>query len=76
MSKPKYRKYSYNRLVRAGCYQCDGSNLKWHGPNAQGVAARHHDATGHDTWVEVGLMIWYGEKPDDPFREEPIPERK
>jgi len=33
----------------------------WHGPNAQGVAARHHDATGHTTWADVTLMIRYGD---------------
>jgi hypothetical protein len=38
----------------------------WFGPNAQGVAARHHDATGHATWCEVSLSVWYG-------REEPGP---
>jgi len=59
--KKKYREYSYNREVRAGCYQCNGFEPMWIKPNAQGVAARHHDATGHDTWVEVGLMIYYGE---------------
>jgi len=32
----KYREYSYHRQVSAGCYQCNGSNIMWHGPNAQG----------------------------------------
>lgn len=32
----------------------------WRGGNAQGVAARHHDASGHPTWVEVDMKILYG----------------
>jgi hypothetical protein len=35
----------------------------WNGKNAQGVAARHHDATGHQTWCDVYMSITYGEKP-------------
>jgi len=48
------------REVRAGCFDCFGSELKWNGKNAQGVAAKHHDATGHETWVEVFMNIRYG----------------
>ena len=44
------------RLVNAGCFDCEKS---WEGANAQGVAARHHDATGHTTWADVTLMIRY-----------------
>lgn len=51
------RQYSYHRDVRAGCEQC---GKRWDAPNAQGVAARHHDATGHKTWVEVEMHITYG----------------
>jgi len=67
----KYREYSYHRQVSAGCYQCNGSNIMWHGPNAQGVAARHHDATKHTTWVEIALMVWYGKRPKNWLENEP-----
>ena len=48
------------RTVLAGCFDCWGSKARWLAPNAQGVAARHHDATGHNTWVDVYLSIRYG----------------
>jgi len=72
----KWREYEYLREAMAGCYQCGGLDMKWYGPNAQGVAARHHDATGHQTWVEVHLTIYYGGMPKDPFKQDPIPEKK
>ena len=52
-----------SRTAMAGCFVCkaDGSYI-WHGPNAQGVAARHHDATGHTTWCDVNLSIRYGSR--------------
>lgn len=46
----------------AGCFECHGSEAKWWGGNSQGVAARHHDATGHTTWVEVNMSIRYGDE--------------
>ena len=48
------------RDLVAGCFQCWGSDGHWFGNNAQGVAARHHDATGHTTWVDVSMSIRYG----------------
>ena len=51
-----------SRDLIAGCFQCKGSDFIWNGKNAQGVAARHHDATGHTTWVDVNMMIRYGSK--------------
>ena len=48
------------RDVRAGCFVCWGSDAHWLERNAQAVAARHHDATGHATWVEVHMSIYYG----------------
>lgn len=60
----KSRLYSVARDATAGCFVCNGNDYKWHGPNAQGVAARHHDATGHATWVDVVLSIIYGTKED------------
>jgi hypothetical protein len=49
-----------SRDVFAGCFECHGSEAIWWTKNAQGVAARHHDATGHTTWVEVNMSIKYG----------------
>lgn len=54
-----------SRDVRAGCCVCHGRHPHWTGPNAQGLAARHHDATGHATWSDVHLMVRYGrDEPD------------
>lgn len=54
------RRYGVVRDVMAGCFECYGSEAHWRGGNAQGVAARHHDATGHTTWCDVTMMIRYG----------------
>jgi hypothetical protein len=54
------RRTRVGRHVRAGCEQCHGGNAHWFSKNAQAVAARHHDATGHETWVEVDMHIRYG----------------
>lgn len=51
------------RDVQAGCFACGGNEAMWTSPNAQGVAARHHDATGHETWVDVYMSIRYGAEP-------------
>ena len=59
------RSYRYSRDVMAGCFTCSGSEAKWRGGNAQGVAARHHDATGHVTWVDVYMSITYGGKTEE-----------
>ena len=61
------RRYSCSRDVRAGCFDCWGSDAHWTSNNAQAVAARHHDATGHSTWVDVGMSIRYGDRkePDE-----------
>ncbi len=55
------RVYYYHRNVWAGCAECHGDEANWYGNNAQAVAARHHDATGHHTWVNVEMHIDYGE---------------
>lgn len=52
-----------SRTLSAGCFQCNGSLPLWTQKNAQGVAARHHDATGHTTWVDVNMGIRYGDGP-------------
>ena len=54
-----------SRDVRAGCFVCHGNEAHWWGKNAQGVAARHHDATKHVTWCDVSMAIRYGEDPAD-----------
>ena len=50
-----------SRDVRAGCFVCGGSDALWIGGNAQGVAARHYDATKHVTWTDVYMSVRYGE---------------
>ena len=64
------RQYFTMRIVKAGCFDCHGSEAAWHGPNAQGVAARHHDATGHRTWADVYLSIRYGESREQSSNEQ------
>lgn len=56
------RTYYVSRDIRAGCFSCWGSDCHWTGKNAQAVAARHHDATGHETWADVYMSITYGER--------------
>lgn len=60
-----------SRSVIAGCFQCNGNEYIWDAKNAQGVAARHHDATGHTTWVEVHMGIRYGEDKEPPKETKP-----
>jgi len=55
--------YSVNRTCFSGCRQCNGSDGIWSSKNAQSVAAKHHYATGHQTWAEVAMTIVYGEEP-------------
>lgn len=52
-----------SRDVRGACFECHGSVAHWYGPNAQALAARHHDATGHATWSDVYLSVRYGRAP-------------
>lgn len=54
------RRTSVARDLRGGCFVCHGGDAHWFGGNAQGVAARHHDATGHETWCDIGMSIRYG----------------
>jgi hypothetical protein len=54
------------RHVTAGCFVCSGAKDRWTGPNAQALAARHHDATKHQTWCDVAMSIRYGETAADP----------
>lgn len=45
--------------VTAGCFDCYGNEGHWFSKNAQALAARHTDATGHKTWVDSILTITY-----------------
>lgn len=60
------RETSASRAISAGCYTCSGQEAKWTGPNAQALAARHHDATGHATWCDISLQVRYGREGADP----------
>lgn len=53
------------RVVQAGCFVCHGNNARWFGGQAQGTAARHHDATKHPTWSDVVLSVRYGREEED-----------
>ena len=44
----------------AGCFTCHGSDAAWTARNAQGLAAQHHDKTGHPTWFEGVMSVRYG----------------
>ena len=59
MTLLRQRTYTYRREVSAGCFVCHGGDGHWFGKNAQAVAARHYDATGHETWVDVQMSIHY-----------------
>lgn len=57
--------YSGANDHRAGCDECHGKGMAhWYARNAVGVAARHHDATGHTTWAEYVVSVRYGERDD------------
>jgi hypothetical protein len=56
----KERKYRTSRSLMGGCYTCHGDEAKWFSRNTQGLAAQHHDKTGHPTWVDIALSIQYG----------------
>ena len=52
----------FSRDVIAGCFECGGNEFIWNAKNAQAVAAKHCDRTGHDTWVDVNMCIRYTRK--------------
>lgn len=60
------RQTATSRDVIAGCFVCHGTGAHWSGGNAQGVAARHHDATGHPTWCDIAMSVRYGHEAADP----------
>jgi len=43
----------------AGCFVCSGSDPRWTSANAMAVAARHAQATGHETWADQHLTVRY-----------------
>ncbi len=49
-----------HRDVLAGCFVCHGGNAHWTSANAQGLAAQHHDRTGHQTWCSIATSVTYG----------------
>lgn len=53
------------RQLRAGCSVCHGERPRWTGPNAQALAAKHHDRTGHATWCDITMQVRYGRSPAD-----------
>jgi hypothetical protein len=60
------RTTSTARDLRAGCFACHGKRARWTGANAQALAARHHDRTGHPTWCDIAMQVRYGRQaPDD-----------
>ncbi len=50
-------------IREAGCHVCHAA-AHWTGANAQAVAARYHDQTGHPTWCNVAIS--YGRHAPDP----------
>lgn len=54
------RQRATSTVQQSGCFVCYGSDAKWTGSNAIAVAAKHHDATGHQTWADQVISIRYG----------------
>ncbi len=76
MAKRRRRKTKVLRAVEAGCSVCHNGQRQWEGKNAQGVAAKHHDATGHPTWVKVAMRIFYGKRIEDKRQANLFPRRR
>jgi len=55
------RKTYLSKCFVAGCFTCGGGEGIWFASNAQALAARHHDATGHTTWCDLILSYRYGD---------------
>jgi hypothetical protein len=49
--------FSAIMTCQGGCFDCGRS---WEGKNTLAVAARHYDATGHNTWVDTITTTRYG----------------
>lgn len=61
----KKRPTATTRTIAAGCAMCHGLGTGWIGANAQALAAKHCDATGHPTWCDIALSIRYGAEEAD-----------
>jgi hypothetical protein len=54
------------RIYAAGCVVCWGDKVHWTTANAQALAVKHHDRTGHETWCNINARTRYGRSaPDD-----------
>lgn len=63
MSKASFmRRARTSSSCISGCFTCNGSEAIWFSRNAMAVAARHHDSTGHPTWADQHLSVWYGDE--------------
>lgn len=53
------RRFHSSDLTRAewGCERCTKGG---HSKNAQALAAKHHDKTGHPSWAELTTRVQYG----------------
>jgi hypothetical protein len=51
---------AYQHELVSAVATCDRCAFNVHGNNAQALAARHHDAKGHRTHVEIKTRISYG----------------
>jgi hypothetical protein len=49
----------------AGCFDCWGDEGRWFGRNALALAARHCDATGHNTWADQTISVEYNRPPKE-----------
>lgn len=58
-------RYSGVSSIMAGCFDCWGSDAHWFTRNAMGLAAQHHDRTGHITWCEQVVNVTYGGRTSD-----------
>ena len=54
-------KYKSTWLVEAR-FRCEACGKEWGGRNAQAVAARHHDSTGHTVRGEIYLAAEYSKR--------------
>ena len=62
MTNPTPKRVHHTTSTKvARCVNC---GRVWTGPSAHGVAARHHDATGHVVRVKVDMVVVYGTEPE------------
>lgn len=61
------RQTATTTAVRAACLRCHWTATE---ANAQGIAAQHHDRTGHPVNVELTRIITYGDPSAAPAGQE------